>query len=94
MYSKQDLTLTGEESLEDDLTLDVKDDATQHLGLSKADKQHLYNRHLYIFYDPLGSPSPRKERCVFIFDAERLMKLLEGFPKPAAGFIEKGVEAA
>jgi len=88
-YSLEDLTTNGDESIENFLILDAKNDPTEHGLLSKAGKSHLYNHLYYIFFDPLGSPTPRKHRCIFIFDAERLTRHLEDLPTPPAGFINK-----
>ena len=89
-YSFMDLTTEDDDSALDRVfTLDAGDDASKHAAFSRAGKQHIYNNGLYLFFDPIGSVSPRKARCVFIFDAPRLLDFLAALPKPPAGFIDK-----
>ncbi|GAB5357545.1 hypothetical protein AAMO2058_000383400 [Amorphochlora amoebiformis] len=89
IYSMQDLTTKGEESIESCITLDARDDHVTHAALSRADKNHLYKGIFYVFFDPLGSPTPRKQRCVFAFHAESLLNHLEALPTAPAGFIHQ-----
>mmetsp|Transcript_4872 Transcript_4872/g.7951 ORF Transcript_4872/g.7951 Transcript_4872/m.7951 type:complete len:702 (-) Transcript_4872:266-2371(-) len=69
--------------------VDAGTNTAKHEHLTRKEQQHLYKGYLYNFFDPIGSACPRRHRCVFVFDVEKLLKFMDALPTPAAGFINE-----